>query len=798
MTSLSRLTQCGLVAAFSAFSCASFAALHELPSQSPSAVSLSIASKNIAGQNDKIFVDGLNREVSLRGFNVSGQVKLAQFGFQPFANAQDAQASFSALGKNTGSNMVRYTVAWEGIQPSAGTIDTAYLDNAVLYMKAAIAQGQYVLVDYHSDLYSRHTFKSNSKDTGNGAPKWAVHSVNGKDDCSLPCELTWSAHKLSDSAVRNAMKSFWYDFYALNEDLPTAFLTLPSSNQCADISGGKIANSTEVLAWSCHGGVNQQWQYKTTGEIKSQANSNYCLDVNGAYTSNGTRIQLYKCNGTRSQQFILGSNGLLHSALDFNKCLQNSNGKLKLYDCKIGNTQQKFGLKAVSNGEDLAANLLYVQSEFVWQIGQVAQYLKSQLSAYEWAHILGFEPLNEPFDGGLGAMSYAQFDNQLLWPFYQRVRAQLNQNGILDKPVFAEPMVFWSSITGAVAPATGGHYLNYKPGDGFVFTPHFYDQARMGVNNLSVARNAAYFENLDLIRDEARFLNTAVFLSEFGMWLNGWGHTDTERVVNGTYQAMESSDRTHGKNRFVDFYTPLVSGAQWQWDYYYDHHYEYQNGNTSMLKTGQDAWNNENFSVINNYAQGYNIHAELVERAYPRAVQGRTLHFAYEGLVPDRANSVMSYHSIRAGLAGQFAEKEFFRNNKFAFLAWQGRNSHAPTELYIPRHISAENLVVVTDAGVFKNLSVNAPFTQAQNEVALISDPNKAQGAGHVLLVWDDVDANENTQSVHFALAIDGSAGLGDAELTQLQAAITERLASKQSPVYLIGAMTTGGYAAEK
>ena len=97
-------------------------------------------------------------------------MKLAQFGFQPFANAQDAQASFSALGKKYRQQYGALHSGMEGIQPSAGTIDTAYLDNAVLYMKAAIAQGQYVLVDYHSDLYSRHTFKSNSKDTAMARP----------------------------------------------------------------------------------------------------------------------------------------------------------------------------------------------------------------------------------------------------------------------------------------------------------------------------------------------------------------------------------------------------------------------------------------------------------------------------------------------------------------------------------------------------------------------------------------------------------------------------------------------------
>src|SRR5690606_20366633 len=107
-------------------------------------------------------------------------------------------------------------------------------------------------------------------------------------------------------------------------------------------------------------------------------------------------------------------------------------------------------------------------------------------------HVLGFEPLNEPFDGGIGKMTYREFDNQLLWPSYERVRASLTAAGAADKPVYAEPMVFWSSIAGVMAPATGGQYLDYQPGDGFVFTPHFYDQARMGIENLSVARNGSY------------------------------------------------------------------------------------------------------------------------------------------------------------------------------------------------------------------------------------------------------------------------------------------------------------------
>ena len=769
-------------------------------SQTASAKQISISSKSHDSQSDKVFVDGLGREISLRGFNVSGKVKLAEYGFQPFANAVDAKASFDLLGQKTGSNMVRYTVAWEGIHPQPNTIDYAYLDNAISYMKQAINNDIYVLVDYHSDLFSRHTFKIDSKDTGNGAPKWAVPPVIGKDDCSLPCDLTWSAHKLSDTAVRNAMKSFWYDQWIMDQDIPTAAeLYIPANNRCADIAGGNMNNSTSVLGYSCNGQAHQQWLYKKQGTLQSVKNEGKCLDVAGAKTGNNTDIQIYACNGSAAQKFILDKKGRLHSALDFNKCVIDNSGNLAIWDCSESNTGQQFVLRDVETGASLGQNLTYSQSAFVWQIGKVAAYMKANMTEYEFAHVLGFEPLNEPYDGGVGAMSYKQFDNQLIWPFYERVRAELDAQGINNKPVYAEPMVFWSSIAGITAPATGGHYLDYQPNaDGFVFTPHFYDQGRMGVNDLSVARNGAHFPNLDQVRDEARYLGLATFLSEFGMWLDGYGQTDTERVVNGTYQGMETSDRNHGKDRFADFYTPLVSGAQWQWDYYYDNHYEYQNGNTSKLKTTEDAWNGENFSVINSYGQGYNVKANLVERSYPRAVQGEVMHFAHESLVPDENNSVMAYRSVRTTLSNHFIDKEFFRNTKFSFLAWKGRNSDAPTEVYVPRHMSPNGMVVITEKGVFNNLPVSSSVTNNSNEVMVRKDPNKQVGAGHVVTVWDDVDSNENSNSFHFVLIIDGNAGMSSSTLELLRLSLIETVNAQRSPVYLTTNMTHGGYPADK
>lgn len=766
---------------------------HQLPKINSTNAELTVRSKRYGDVIDKVYVDGQGREVSLRGFNVSGKVKLAQYGFQPFANVNDASTSFATLKQQVGSNMVRYTVAWEGIHTAPNVIDYDYLDNAIAYMKAAIANGMYVLVDYHSDLYSRHTFKKDSKDTGNGAPEWAVHPVNGKDDCGLPCMITWSAHKLSDSAARNAMKSFWYDHWVMDRNLNNIELYLPHNNQCADIRGGSTWNGTPIISWSCHGRSNQRWNYLSDGSLRSVRDTNKCLDISGAGTHDNNKVQIYHCNNTKAQTFIVDRKGRLHSAIDFNKCLVNNRGRIVINECQNGNQQQVFQLRNADIRANIGDQLTYVQSSFVWQIGQVARYLKQNMSAYEFAHVLGFEPLNEPYDGGVGRMTYKEFDNQILWPFYQRVRAELDKQKI-NKPVYAEPMVFWSSIAGFTAPATGGSYLNYQPGDGFIFTPHFYDQARMGVNDLSVARNAAHFKNLDLIRDESRFLGLATFVSEFGMWLDGKGHTDTERVVNGTYQALESSDRQSGKDRYVDFYTPLISGAQWQWDMYYDNHYEFQNGNTSKLKTKDDAWNGENFSVIKNYGKGYNVKQELIERAYPRAVQGEVMHFAYEGLVPDEGTETMSYHSIRTSLADQFQQREFFRNRKFAFLTWRGRTSDAPTEVYIPRHINPGSAVLMTEKGIFKNLAVDTPLKQQANEVAFISDTNNGTDAGHVALIWDDKDPEEDNTSYHFVLIVDGDAGLSNEQLQLLQASLVETINREKSPVYLTNRMTEHDY----
>ena len=123
-----------------------------------------------AGQAGWVLRDADGREVTLRGFNVSGSTKLAETDLLPFRSTADAALSAQAMRDQTGANVIRFLISWEGVQPTPGSIDTAYLDRVVAQIQAFTDRGIYVLLDYHQDLYSPHLFNNGSWYTGDGAP----------------------------------------------------------------------------------------------------------------------------------------------------------------------------------------------------------------------------------------------------------------------------------------------------------------------------------------------------------------------------------------------------------------------------------------------------------------------------------------------------------------------------------------------------------------------------------------------------------------------------------------------------
>ncbi|MFE9934417.1 cellulase family glycosylhydrolase, partial [Streptomyces sp. NPDC005533] len=292
----------------------------------------------------------------------------------------------------------------------------------------------------------------------------------------------------------------------------------------------------------------------------------------------------------------------------------------------------------------LAGTKMGIQTAFVNHTTKALTYLKTKMVANgSWSRIVGFEPFNEPFDGESNAKAQ-EWDTQKLWPFYRKIRTAMDDAGWQDKLQFAEPNVFWNSQLGDIKVGPLGAGLIPLPaalgttGDPdqtpkIVFTPHFYDTRRLVPDEFRPAEakvpatTGEYLSRFDNIRGAARTWGAPAFVSEFGATVSQTGHRDTARELAGMYQGMNSGQLgkpTIGSN-VLDFDAPVLSGTQWHWDIYRNHHNELKNGNPSKVQTTGDAWNGEDHSAVErNDAQVINptIDRNLIAQAYPQAVQG--------------------------------------------------------------------------------------------------------------------------------------------------------------------------------
>ncbi|MFK4221560.1 cellulase family glycosylhydrolase [Streptomyces sp. NPDC019890] len=156
------------------------------------------------------FIDGLGREVVLRGYNVSGETKLEENGGLPFASVADAEKSATALRALGGGNTARFLLSWAHAEPVRGQVDPAYLAAATAQMRAFIKAGIRVYPDFHQDLYSRHLFNQGSWYTGDGAPKWVVDAGGyPRESCGI-C-LFWGQNITQNEAVKKATYDFWHN-----------------------------------------------------------------------------------------------------------------------------------------------------------------------------------------------------------------------------------------------------------------------------------------------------------------------------------------------------------------------------------------------------------------------------------------------------------------------------------------------------------------------------------------------------------------------------------------------------------
>ncbi|GAM89341.1 hypothetical protein ANO11243_073780 [Dothideomycetidae sp. 11243] len=133
------------------------------------------------------FKDQQNREVTLRGINISGDCKLpakpeqnshtkegffdgdsVSFVGRPFP-IEDAHVHFSRLRK-WGMNTIRYLFTWEAIEHAGpGKYDEEYIDFTIRVLRLAKEYGFYIFMDPHQDVWSRFT-------GGSGAPLWTLYA----------------------------------------------------------------------------------------------------------------------------------------------------------------------------------------------------------------------------------------------------------------------------------------------------------------------------------------------------------------------------------------------------------------------------------------------------------------------------------------------------------------------------------------------------------------------------------------------------------------------------------------------
>ncbi|MCA1282446.1 cellulase family glycosylhydrolase [Saccharopolyspora sp. 7B] len=541
----------------------------------------------VPSANGASYRDGHGREVVLRGFNISGEVKLAENGNLPFADTADARESATALRESTGANAVRFLLSWERVQPAPDRIDHDYLRQVTEQIAAFADAGFWVLPDYHQDLYSRHLFRPDSWYTGDGAPDWVVDGGDYPPESCGIC-VHWGQNMMNNQAVKQAKADFWHD-----RRIPTE------------------------------------------------------------------------------------------------------------------------------------AGLVGVREAFLDQAEITLRHLATHLTPAQFQRVLGFDPMNEPHAGELDdGQDAAEWERDLLWPFFEEFRAAMDRAGWQDKPAYVEPALFWNNNVPFVREPGGFTELDAL-GTRYVFNAHFYHAlAQSGL--YGKARDGENSADFAEIRDRAADLGTTGFVSEFGHPLGGNTAEKFPTVLKGLYQGMDS--RLPG----ADWWQrpaesgPVLSGTQWQWDVYHDRHHEEMNGNPEKVRTDADGWNGEDFSVVHRDdtgTLGLRADPRVLDRLYPRAVDGSTLAFSYEDRSRD-GDTTLTWNRIPAALP---ALREVVGDGQPPALVWRDGPGTAPTELHLPATFGERATTVLSD------LDADA-VRRTEDSRLLLSAPDDP-GAVHVALI---------------------------------------------------------------
>ena len=154
---------------------------------------VAIAADGFVSVKDGRFVDDAGRHVILNGINVGGKHKNTDYvswhGPDDFARMRE-----------WGFNCVRLLIIWAAIEPECGKYDEAFLRRIDERIAWAKANGLYVLVDMHQDLWGEKV------PGGDGAPAWASLDGGRKH---VHTSDHWGDAYLTSPMIQTCFDSFW-------------------------------------------------------------------------------------------------------------------------------------------------------------------------------------------------------------------------------------------------------------------------------------------------------------------------------------------------------------------------------------------------------------------------------------------------------------------------------------------------------------------------------------------------------------------------------------------------------------
>ncbi|MFF4053493.1 cellulase family glycosylhydrolase [Streptomyces chartreusis] len=409
-----------------------------------------------------------------------------------------------------------------------------------------------------------------------------------------------------------------------------------------------------------------------------------------------------------------------------------------------------------------------LQDAFLDTAQKTMTYLRQNLTADRFAGVVGFDPYNEPHAGSYDSGQTSRtWERDVLWPFYEKFRARMDAAGWQDKPLFAEPNLFWNANLD-FQKQEGGLLDAGTLGPRYVFNTHFYDQkAISGIFMWGKAEDGQYAGDFGTVRDRAAATGTTAIISEFGHPLTGSVSDKAPTVHKAMYQALDS--RVKGANWWSNpaGSGPVLSGSQWQWDIYNGRHHELMNDNPDKVQTSGDAWNGEDLSAVRLDDSGTPVlrqDARLLDRIYPSATSGTTVAFTYEDRSRD-GSTTLTWNPVPSSLP---KVAQLVGSGQYGLLLWRSNSGTAPTELHLPATFPTASTTVVSDLGT----AYAPPSYGSATPVGVAAEPG---GTGSRRLLLTDTDSGV----LHYALVTNGATAPSAVLLTAARSELATWAAQK-------------------